>query len=244
MPTVMLLGATSDIAIQIAKQFASEKYDLFLAGRNVILLEKLAGVLQEQCKVAISVFFFDAVASHEQHIHFYRMLPRKPDITICIFGYLGIQEKAATDWNETSAIIQVNYVGAVSILNVVAEDYSKRGAGTIIGISSVAGERGRQRNYIYGSAKAGFTTYLSGLRNRLYSSGVHVITVLPGFVNTKMTAGMKMPAFLTASPEQVAVAVKNAFLKKRNVVYVKGVWRWIMGVIKHTPETLFKKKNL
>ncbi|HEY2727571.1 MAG TPA: SDR family NAD(P)-dependent oxidoreductase, partial [Parafilimonas sp.] len=116
--------------------------------------------------------------------------------------------------------------------------------GTIVGISSVAGERGRQSNYIYGSAKAGFTAYLSGLRNRLYHDNVHVLTVLPGFVNTKMTAELNLSPLLTASPEQVADAVETAIRKKKNVIYVKWFWKWIMKIIKNIPEGMFKKKKL
>ncbi|HTR29705.1 MAG TPA: SDR family NAD(P)-dependent oxidoreductase, partial [Puia sp.] len=114
------------------------------------------------------------------------------------------------------------------------------------GISSVAGERGRQSNYFYGSAKAGFTAYLSGLRNRLFHKGVHVLTVQPGFVNTKMTENMPLPgpALLVASPELVADVVYKAVIKKKNVVYVKWFWRWIMLLVKSIPESLFKKLKL
>ena len=151
---------------------------------------------------------------------------------------------AVKDWNETAKMINSNYTGAVSILNIIAEDYAAKKSGTIVGISSVAGERGRQSNYIYGSAKAGFTAYLSGLRNRLYHDNVHVVTVLPGFVNTKMTAELNLPPLLTANPEQVADAVEKAIRKKQNVVYVKWFWKWIMMIIKSIPENMFKKKKL
>jgi short-subunit dehydrogenase len=116
--------------------------------------------------------------------------------------------------------------------------------GVIVGISSVAGERGRQSNYIYGSAKAGFTAYLSGLRNRLQKENVHVLTVLPGFVYTKMTENLKLPKPLTAAPEEVGVAVYNGVVKRKNVVYVRWMWRWIMLIIKLVPESMFKKLKL
>jgi short-subunit dehydrogenase len=108
----------------------------------------------------------------------------------------------------------------------------------------VAGERGRQSNYFYGSAKAGFTAYLSGLRNRLFTEKVHVLTVKPGFVYTKMTENLPLPKLLTAVPEDVAKVVYSGVMKKKNVVYVKWFWRWIMLIIKSIPEFMFKKMKL
>ncbi len=243
MSSVLLLGAGSDIAKAIARKLAEEQFDIYLAGRDTQQLTELGTDLQIRYKVKTAVLYFDAT-SFETHAAFYSQLPQTPDITICVFGYLGSQEKAATDWQEAANIVQTNYLGAMSILNIVAENYIARKTGTIIGISSVAGERGRQSNYIYGSSKAGFTAYLSGLRNRLYKHGVHVITVLPGFVNTRMTADLPLPPRLTAEPVQVATAVKKAINKKKDIVYVKWMWRWIMLSIKLIPESLFKKMQL
>jgi decaprenylphospho-beta-D-erythro-pentofuranosid-2-ulose 2-reductase len=114
----------------------------------------------------------------------------------------------------------------------------------ITGISSVDGARGRQSNYLYGSAKAGFTAYLEGLRNRLYHQKVHVLSVQPGFVDTRMTEGMPLPPLLTATPGLVAEAVYKAIKKKRNIIYVKWFWRWIMLIIRNIPEPVFKKLKL
>ena len=175
---------------------------------------------------------------------FFTALPSIPEITICVFGYLGDNETAREQWSESEKIIHTNYTGAVSILNLVAADYALRKAGTIVGISSVAGNRGRQSNYIYGSAKSAFTSYLSGLRNKLYHDKVHVMTVLPGFVYTKMTEHLKLPHLLTASPESVAEAIYNGVRTKRDVLYVKWFWKWIMLIITTIPESIFKKKKL
>jgi short-subunit dehydrogenase len=108
----------------------------------------------------------------------------------------------------------------------------------------VAGDRGRASKLIYGSSKAGFSAYLSGLRNKLAASGVHVLSVKPGFVSTRMTAGMDLPALLTATPEQVAMAVYKAVIRRQNTLYVKWFWRWIMLIIRLIPEPLFKKLHL
>ena len=243
MPTVLILGAGSDMAVAIARQFAGEKYDIQLAARNADSLYALKQDLQIRHHVQATVRAFDAT-DFESHPAFYASLPVKPDVTICVFGYLGDQEKAQSDWSEATRIINTNYTGAVSILNIVADDYAARGTGTIIGISSVAGERGRQSNYIYGSAKAGFTAYLSGLRNRLFHKGVHVLSVQPGFVYTRMTENLTLPPLLTAQPQQVALSVFKAAKAKKNVVYTKWFWRYIMFIIKNVPEGIFKKLKL
>jgi decaprenylphospho-beta-D-erythro-pentofuranosid-2-ulose 2-reductase len=243
MPSVLLLGAGSDMATALARKFASKGYDVQLAARNARRLEPLRSDLSIRYGTTAALLEFDAL-NFDSHKTFWKELPVKPDVTICIFGYLGDETKAESDWIECRNILEVNYIGAVSILNIIANDYILQQSGTIIGISSVAGERGRQSNYLYGSAKAGFTIYLSGLRNRLFHHGLHVITVKPGFVYTRMTEGLTLPPLLTANPEQVANAIGKAFEKKKNVVYVKWFWRWIMLIIKSVPESIFKKLKL
>jgi short-subunit dehydrogenase len=243
MPTILLLGAQSDIAAAIARKFAAEGYAIQLAARQPELLHPLQSDLQIRHSVRCSVHAFDAQL-YSTHDNFFSSLPETPDITICVFGYLGDQQKAETDWEACQRILDVNYTGAVSILNRVASVYDGLGRGMIIGISSVAGERGRQSNYFYGSAKAGFTVYLSGLRNRLFPRGVHVMTVKPGFVYTRMTDGMPLPALLTATPKLVADRIYTAVRNKKNTLYVKGIWYWIMLVIRTIPEPVFKKLKL
>jgi decaprenylphospho-beta-D-erythro-pentofuranosid-2-ulose 2-reductase len=243
MPTVLILGASSDIGFAIARELASQKYDVQLAGRNPAQLQPFQSDLQVKYGVLCSVHAFDAL-DFDRHHSFYQSLSPKPDLTVYVIGYMNENEKVLDDWNETLKTIHTNYTGAVSILNIVASDYAAKRAGTIVGISSVAGNRGRQSNYIYGSAKAGLTTYLSGLRNRMFHHKVHVMTVLPGFVYTKMTEHLKLPGPLTAQPEEVARAVSEGIRKKKNVIYVKWFWRWIMVIITSIPESLFKKKKL
>jgi hypothetical protein len=243
MPTVLLLGASSDIASALARKYASLGFDLQLAARDARRLEPLVSDLRIRYGATASIHEFDAL-QFASHASFWTSLQPKPDITCCIFGYLGDQDKARTDWAECEKILHANYTGAVSILNIAANHYETAGAGAIIGISSVAGERGRAGNYLYGSAKAGFTAYLSGLRNRLAKKNVQVLTVKPGFVNTRMTEAMATPGLLTAEPANVADAVERGIKGKKNVIYVKWYWRWIMWVIKCIPESIFKKLNL
>lgn len=236
--SVLILGATSDVGMAIARQYNQLGFKILLAARNPV---RVQNEIKEWANSSlIYVTGFDASA-FESHAAWVKSLPELPTITIVVFGYLGDHSKAIQDWIETERIIHSNYTGAISILNIIANEYEKRGSGTIVGISSVAGERGRQSNYIYGSAKAGFTTYLSGLRNRLFSKGVHVVTVKPGFINTQMTAGLNLPKPLTASPDVVATRILKSVKSKRNVVYVFRVWYWIMLIIRNIPEFIFKR---
>ena len=243
MPSVLILGAASDIAVSLARKFAAEGYTIRLAARNVDRLQNLQKDISIRYSVPCTLYEFDA-GRPGTHAAFFVALPSRPDVCISVFGYLGDQARAESDWEECHRILQVNYVGAVSILNIVASAYAAAGSGIIVGISSVAGERGRRSNFLYGSAKAGFTTYLSGLRNRLFEEGVHVLTVKPGFVDTKMTENMPLPPLLTAKPDAVAAAIYAAVRSKKNVLYVKWFWRWIMFLIKCIPEPIFKKMKL
>jgi len=243
MASALILGAGSDIAVEIARALASAHFDLFLAGRDTEFLETLKQDLRIRYDVQAQALYFDAL-DYASHAPFFRSLPSTPDVTVCAFGYLGDQEKGIHDWSESARILDTNFTGAVSILNVVADAYEAAHKGTIVGISSVAGERGRGSNYLYGSAKAGFSAYLSGLRNRLFRKGVHVISVKPGFVATKMTAHLKLPPTLTATPGQVGRSVLRAIKQLHNTVYVKGAWKWIMLGIRMIPENVFKKMNL
>ncbi|WP_020531114.1 SDR family oxidoreductase [Flexithrix dorotheae] len=243
MSNILILGATSDIAVATARKFAAEKHDIQLAGRNIENLLPLKTDLNVRFGVNTDVFKFDA-SDFKSHKPFYSGLPKKPDVVICVFGYMVEEEIAGDNWEEAEKMINVNFTGAASILNIIAKDFEEKGNGVIVGISSVAGERGRQSKLFYGSAKAGFSTFLDGLRNRTASKGVHVLSVKPGFVYTKMTSELDLPGILTAKPEQVGKAIYNGVQKRKNTIYVKWMWKWIMLIIKSIPEPLFKKMNL
>ncbi|MEL7534635.1 MAG: SDR family oxidoreductase, partial [Bacteroidota bacterium] len=182
--------------------------------------------------------------AYDSHADFWQSLSPQPDWVYLVFGYLGEQERAEQNWAEAEQTLAVNYVGAVSILERVAQSFAEKGSGTIVGISSVAGDRGRASNYLYGSAKAGLTAYLSGLRNRLAKQGVHVMTVKPGFVRTAMTASMDLPPVITGEPEKVAKDIIKGARRKKNVIYTLWMWRYIMLIIRSIPEGIFKKLSL
>jgi len=243
MRTVLILGATSDMGAAIARKFAAEKYDVQLTARNSELIVPLQKDLEIRYGISCSIHSFDAT-DFKNHESFYNGLTTKPEVVICVFGYMNDNEKVIQNQSEIFQTINVNFTGAVSILNIISQDFANQKSGTIAGISSVAGERGRQSNYIYGSAKAGFTAYLSGLRNSMFHHNVHVATILPGFVYTKMTEHLQLPKLLTANPADVADKVYLATINKSNVVYVKWFWRWIMCIIRNIPESIFKKQKL
>jgi decaprenylphospho-beta-D-erythro-pentofuranosid-2-ulose 2-reductase len=241
---LLILGANSDVAWAVAKIFAQkEKVNLLLASRNLEILEKKVRDIQIRFAVSATAMTFD-VLDVSSHKSFYDKLAPKPDVVVLACGYLGDQVQAQKNFAEARRIIDTNYTGAVSILEIIAADFETRNTGTIVAIGSVAGERGRKSNYFYGSAKGALAIYLSGLRNRLYDSGVKVITVLPGFIRTKMTANMMLPGFLTAEPETVAADIYQAFTASKNRLYTKWFWRWIIMLIKAIPESLFKRMNI
>lgn len=243
MKNLLIIGAKSDIAKATAREFAKEGFNLILAGRNIEEIEPFKRDIEIRYNVEVQLKNFD-VLQFEKHQSFYQELSPKPDGVLVAAGIMYDQKECEKDFNKTLETINVNFTGLVSILNIIANDFEKRGKGFIIGISSVAGDRGRAKNYIYGSSKAAFSAYLSGLRNRLSKKGIKVITVKPGFVYTKMTEHMDLPKRLTATPEVVAKDIIEGFKKDKDIIYTKKIWFWIMCVIKHIPEKIFKKLDI
>ncbi len=243
MSYVLIIGAKSDIAKATAREYAKNGYDLYLAARNVGELAEFAKDVITRTQKDIRLVELD-ILDYASHQAFYDNLEEKPLGVISAIGYLGEQEKAQSDFDEAQQIMDTNYTGVVSLFNIIADDFEKRRSGFMVGISSVAGDRGRKSNYIYGSAKAALTAYLSGLRNRLYDAQVHVLTVKPGFVATKMTEDMDLPEKLTAQPESVAEDIYNAQQKGQNVLYTKWIWKWVMLIIRNIPEFQFKKMSI
>ena len=240
---VLILGARSDMARACAQRFAASGHSIQLAARDATMLADDAADLRTRHGVGATTHEFD-VLDLDGHGAFIDALPALPGIAICVVGTMGSQEENERDRAAALRDLRSNFEGPAMILADLANRFEARGHGTLVGISSVAGLRGRASNYVYGSAKAGFSAFLSGLRNRLAAKGVHVVTVLPGFVSTAMTEGLDLPGPLTAQPDEVARAIETAVTKKRNVVYVRWIWRWIMAIIRTIPEPIFKKLSL
>lgn len=242
---VLFLGATSSVARALAHQMAQHGAALHLAARDGFEVERMAKDMAIRYQASITCSTFEAFDYHT-HAEFLQKAVDNLgglDGVVVSLGELGDQQQAEVDFDRAQRIIHSNYTGVASLLTHGANYLEEQGNGFIIGISSVAGDRGRQSNYIYGSAKGALSLFLQGLRSRLCKSGVHVMTVKPGFVDTKMTFG-KPGMFLVASPEQVATAVIKALQKKKDVAYVPWFWFWIMLIIRSIPEFLFKKLKL
>lgn len=242
MSPVLILGAASDIGRALARRYADSGASMILAARSVDRLAADASDLRIRYKVPVSLVEFDATSPDPAA--FFDRIDGTPRTVISVVGLLGDQARAETYHHVATLAMETNYVGPARVLNEAALRMDRSGGGCIIGISSVAGDRGRASNYMYGSAKAGFTAFLSGLRNRLAKRGIHVITVKPGYVDTRMTAGMKLPRLLTAQPDEVARHVFRAQVRKRDVIYVRPIWFFIMVVIRSIPEVIFKRLSL
>ena len=240
MKTALLLGATSDIGRHIASGLAKRNFHLILTGTNLELLEEIKKSILENYNIRIDCSYFDAM-DYQGHKNFYASINTKPDIIFCAIGYYQNQDKARTEFTELYKTLSINYMGILSILNIISIDFEKRKSGSIVVISSVAGIRGRQLNFIYGSSKAGLTTYLSGLRNKLFRSNVSVTNINLGPVYTKMSKGHKLLPILTLHPEVAAEKIIEAGLQKKDSVYIFWLWKYIMFAINLIPEWIFKR---
>ncbi|NML59323.1 SDR family NAD(P)-dependent oxidoreductase [Chryseobacterium cheonjiense] len=241
---MIVLGSTSEVAQAFVEEALKqgEKFEkIYLITSNVETTERFARHIDVKFLQQAEVIELDLMKetdySRFEHIN--------SSLLFCATGYLGDgTEEGLYDNKNTEKIIDINYARLVPVLNYFVQKFESRRSGTIIGLSSVAGDRGRQSNFIYGSAKAAFTAYLSGLRNYLSDKKVHVLTVKPGFMATKMTEGLPLNPRLTASPNQAAEYIFKAHQKKRNVVYVLPIWGLIMLIIRCIPEFIFKKLKL
>ncbi len=241
---MIVLGSNSDISFAFIEKVLKQGQRfpmMYLFTSNVEKTLKLANHIEAKFEQKCEIIEFD-LTKHNN----YKMIEHvNSDLLFCASGFLGknTADGLYDDLN-TEKIIDVNYSKLVILINFFAKKMEQQNKGTIIALSSVAGERGRQSNFIYGSAKAAFTAYLSGLRNYLFHKNVHVITVIPGFMDTEMTADIATPKPLTAQPEQAANIIYKAYKKKKNVVYVTFIWCGIMAVIRNIPEFIFKKLKM
>ena len=244
-PRVVVAGATSAIAQEAARCWAAEGASFLLAGRDPVRLGIVRDDLLVRGAAKVVPFAIDLTE-----------VPRLPalldaaegelggiDLLLVAHGCLPDQQACESSVDETLRAIDVNFSSAVALLTLAASRMERGGTGTIVVISSVAGDRGRASNYVYGSAKAGLTAFVSGLRGRLSRSGVRVVTVKPGFVDTPMTAHLaKSPLF--ASARSVGEGVHRAARGGRDVVYLPWWWALVMLVVKHVPERIFKKLKI
>jgi decaprenylphospho-beta-D-erythro-pentofuranosid-2-ulose 2-reductase len=242
---ILVLGATSGIAEATCRIWASQGASLFLVARNAEKLAAVAADLKTRgaSYIDTAVADLDDTEKHSELLaHAINSLTGM-DIAYLAHGVLGDQAEAERDFNTAAQIIHTNFMAPVSLLTWLANFCLQRHAGTLAVISSVAGDRGRKSNYLYGSSKAGLSAFLGGLRNRVDREGVTVLTIKPGPTKTAMTANMpKSEKF--ADPESVAESIVSAIDKHKDVLYVPFQWQPIMFIIRNIPERIFKKLNL
>jgi decaprenylphospho-beta-D-erythro-pentofuranosid-2-ulose 2-reductase len=245
MSRVLIIGATSAIAQAFARLRMQRGDEIFLVARDAAKLQVLAADLQVRGAKKIGTLALDA-NEFEGHGLMFEAARRELgglDVVLIAHGLLGDQKAAERDFRLAELAYQTNLLSVVSMLTPISAYFEAQRCGTIAVISSVAGERGRQSNFIYGSAKGGLSLYLAGLRNRLHSSGVTVLTIKPGYVDTPMTAHLQK-GLLFASPETVARDISRAIETRRDVLYTPAFWFWIMLVVRLIPETVFKRLKL
>ncbi|GAA0486964.1 SDR family oxidoreductase [Salinibacillus aidingensis] len=247
MRTILILGATSTIAqATVRKLAARSNMNFVLTARNTEELKPLKQDLEIRYSASVILKSFDALNFDQHETFFSEVIEEAGDIhgVVLMYGAMTDQKQAENDFSAARNMIDVNYTSAVSILNIAANYFEEMKRGFICAVSSVAGDRGRKSNYIYGSTKAGLSVYLQGLRNRLHASGVQVLTVKPGMVDTKMTYGVVENSKLLADPNKVATDIQNGLVKRRDVVYTPWFWFIIMGIIKLIPEIIFKRTDI
>jgi short-subunit dehydrogenase len=240
---VLILGATSGIARELVHEFARRGFDLVLAGRDEEELNRIAADARVRFSCNTEVLPFAAL-DYNSHASFWQACNARQEINgvVLCFGLMFPQGESERDWKKCAALLETNYNAAVSILNIIAGDFENKKRGFIGVLSSVAGDRGRPSNYLYGSAKSGLSAYCEGLRGRLFKSGVSVTTIKPGPVDTGMTWGLdKLP--LLAQPEKVASDIYRGLRRKADVVYTPAPWRVVMGILRIVPSFIWKRMD-
>lgn len=242
--TWIILGATSTIAREFARKVSDRGDSVILAGRDMDELERSAADCKNRGSPQAQAVAFDArdIASFEATLDLARAATGTINAAV-FFGSMPPQDEIDANPALIDGTITDSFTGPTQFLTMLAPLLEERGSGTVVGVGSVAGDRGRLGNYVYGASKAGFHTYLSGLRNRLGRSGIHVVTVKPGTVDTAMTWGMEGLPFL-ASPDKVASDILQAVDKGKNTLYTPIIWWPVMTVIKSIPESIFKKLKI
>lgn len=242
---VVVFGATSAIALATSRIYAARGASLYLVARNQERLSVAAADAQVwgATNVYTRTLDLDDTDAHASLLDDVTEKFPRLDIALVAHGVLGDQARAQQDFAVAKAILHTNLLSVVSLVTLLANHFEKSKAGTIAVISSVAGDRGRMSNYVYGTSKAALTVFLGGLRNRLNKQCVHVLTIKPGFVASPMTAHLKHGVF-SVSPQRIAQGIVSAIDRKKDVVYLPWFWRPIMRILRGIPEGIFKRMNL
>ena len=242
---ILILGATSAIAMAVSRQLVAPNASYFLVGRDQEKLNAVCKDLLTRGAASVTTHAMDLndTAAHPQMLSTAAGTLGTIDLALLAHGILGDQEQAQASFPAAEAILQTNFLSAVSLITWLANYFESTKQGTLAVISSVAGDRGRKSNYVYGASKGALNVFLAGVRNRIDRAGVHVLTIRPGFVSTPMTAHLRQ-GLLFASPDTVAKCIVKAIGARKDDVYAPGFWALIMFVIRSVPESIFKKLNL
>lgn len=245
MQNILIVGATSAIAEATARRFAARGDKLFLLARNTDRLATMTADLKIRGASEVASLRFDAndFDAHQATLDKVNNVMGSIDVVLIAHGTLSDQKACEASVSKTLNELTTNAISTIALVTLLANQFAAKQCGTIAVIGSVAGDRGRQSNYVYGTAKSALTTFLQGLRNRLHKSGVHVLTIKPGFVATPMTAHLPQGP-LWATPESIARGIEKALDSRRDVVCLPGWWRLAMFVIRAIPERLFKRLSL
>jgi len=251
--SILVLGGKSELGLSIAKKFSSNNFNIILAGRNISshvkIKDKLENEFGNKCKlIDFDVlnfndhkrFIYEIISINKKLSDFHGEKKNIPDVIVCVVGKMINKKNNKDPYDEIKEEMLTNYVAPSMLIELITNEIQNfNECSNIIGVSSVAGERGRASNYFYGSAKSGFTQYLSGLRQKLNQRQIPVTTIIPGYIDTKMLENISAPKFLISSPEQVAELIFNSYKTNKEVVFTR-YWRYIMFAIKLIPEFIFK----
>lgn len=246
MRNILILGATSAIAEATARRFAAAGARFYLVGRNADKLAAIAHDLEIRSGQAVysESLDLDLLDQHPALLSRAEKALGGIDVALIAHGVLPDQQACQQSVPMTLAAIHTNALSVISLATLLANSFETRGQGVVVAIGSVAGDRGRASNYVYGAAKGMVGLFLQGLRNRLAGKNIQIITIKPGFVDTPMTAAFEKKGLLWAQPDQIAQGIVTAVERRRDVIYLPWFWRWIMLVILHIPEGIFKRTKL
>jgi len=247
MEKILIIGATSAIAEACARKFATEEKTLFLYGRDEKRLNEIGKDLSVRGAKKVFVDTFKA----EEHLNQANEMIENAisklngfDTVVLAHGILPDQKKCEQSFIQTQKTLDINFLSMVTYLTVLGEYFKKQQGGNIVVISSVAGDRARKSNYIYGTSKGALSLFCDGLRSRLYKDNINVLTVKPGFVDTPMTTLIEPKGVLWAKPEKIADDILNGVKNKKTIIYSPWFWKWIMLIIRFLPNIVINRINI
>ena len=246
MKRILVIGATSAIATACCRLWAEQGHEFFLVARDAEKLQQTAQDLEARGAKSVNSFTMDVLDTPQHALMLQQCISTHRQIDIALVAHGTLPDQAACEQDAELALqeFSINGSSVISLLSLLAEQFTLQRCGSLAVISSVAGDRGRPSNYLYGSAKAAVSAFCEGLHARLFKIGVHVITIKPGFVDTPMTQGLTLPKVLVVPPEYVAKQIVSAINNKKAVLYTPRFWALIMLIIRSIPTFIFKRLNL